>query len=119
MGDRFANLTRVVSSAAGSWQASLFSFLVVLTWTLGGFYYGFSSEIYQLVINTFTTICTFLMVFLIQGAQNRSEKALQLKLNEMLRAIEAADNKLIDIEHDTEQNLEAAQKEVVDRKGEC
>jgi low affinity Fe/Cu permease len=114
----FSNLTRRVSSAAGSWQASLASFTVIIAWLLGGFHFGFSSELYQLFINTFTTICTFLMVFLIQSAQNREMRALHLKADEIIHSLNKANNQLIDIENTTDEQIEQARQQVCSRKDE-
>ena len=116
MKERFSKLASAVSTAAGSWQASLAAFVIVTAWTCGGFYFGFLDQTYQLVINTFTTCVTFLMVFLIQSEQNRDSKALQIKLNELICAIKEADNRFIDLEHDTDEKIEAARQELVGRK---
>jgi low affinity Fe/Cu permease len=95
-----------VSSAAGSSSAFGLAFLVVLVWAVTGpvFHY---SDTWQLVINTGTTIVTFLMVFLIQRSQNKESLAVQLKLNEVVAAINGASNRLIDVEELSEAELEA------------
>jgi low affinity Fe/Cu permease len=108
----FADLTRKVSSAAGSWQASLAAFLVIVAWLIGGFYFGFLDPVYQLVINTVTTICTFLMVFLIQSAQNRDTKAIHVKLNDLIVSIKRADDKLINIEKASDEEIDQAEKNI-------
>jgi low affinity Fe/Cu permease len=118
MGNRFSAFTKWVSSAAGSWQASLFAFLVVLAWIVGGFYFGFTSELYQLVINTFTTIVTFLLVFLIQHTQNSGEKALNAKIDGLIAAIDRADDRLIDLEDEDDREIDAARREIRERKEE-
>jgi low affinity Fe/Cu permease len=82
---------------------------VILVWGLTGPLFGFS-DTWQLVINTGTTIVTFLMVFLIQRAQNKDAKAMQLKLNEIVAAIEGASNHLIDVEGLTEAEIETLRK---------
>lgn len=87
MKERFSKLASAVSTAAGTWQASLAAFLIIAVWVCGGFYFGFLDETYQLVINSITTVITFLMVFLIQGAQNRESRAIQLKLDELICAV--------------------------------
>jgi low affinity Fe/Cu permease len=110
--DWFSTLTRRVSTAAGSWQASLAAFLIVFTWIIGGFYFGFLNEIYQLFINSLTTVITFIMVFLIQGAQDRDTKAIHLKLNELLSSITKANEQLIDIENATDEQLEQARRDM-------
>lgn len=110
MMEKFSALSRMASCAAGSWQAFIAALTIVLVWIIGGFFVGFSSELYQLLINTTTTIITFLMVFLIQGAANRSEQAVQAKLNELIKASEKASNQLIDLENDSEQHLREVQE---------
>lgn len=104
--ERFANS---ISKAAGSTAGFIFAFLVVIVWAACGpiFHY---SETWQLVINTGTTIITFLMVFLIQKAQNKDSLAIQLKLNELVAAHEFASNRLVDIENIPEEELKIIQK---------
>ena len=102
-------LSGAVSRWAGSSSAFALALLVVVGWALTGpiFHY---SETWQLVINTGTTIVTFLMVFLIQRAQNKDSRAIQLKLNELVAAMEGASNRLIDIEDLDEGELETLHK---------
>jgi low affinity Fe/Cu permease len=104
--ERFALRT---TKATGSTGAFIFAFVLVLIWTLTGplFHY---SEAWQMVINTGTTIITFLMVFLIQKAQNKDSLAIQLKLNELVAAHEFASNRLVDVENMTEEELKVIQK---------
>ena len=83
---------------------------VVLVWGITGPLFGFS-DAWQLVINTGTTIVTFLMVFLIQNTQNRDARAIHLKLDELIRSINAARNKLIDLENCTDEELDEVQRE--------
>jgi low affinity Fe/Cu permease len=89
------------SLAATQWAGSSWAFgiavAVILVWGLTGPLFHFS-DTWQLVINTGTTIVTFIMVFLIQRAQNKESKAVQLKLNEIVAAIQGASNRLIDVE---------------------
>lgn len=99
--ERFANK---VTIATGSTPAILIAFAVVVIWAATGpvFHY---SQTWQLVINTGTTIITFLMVFLIQKSQNKESMAVQLKLNEIVAASELASNRMIDVEDLTEDEL--------------
>ena len=94
-----------VSEKAGSTAAFLLALLVIVVWGATGPIFHYSNT-WQLVINTGTTIVTFLMVFLIQRAQNKSELAVQLKLNELVAAIDAASNRLISVEDLSETELE-------------
>lgn len=82
---------------------------VVIVWAIVGPIFGFS-DTWQLVINTGTTIVTFLMVFLIQNTQNRDSEALQIKLDELIRSIEGAHNALLDLEELDEKQLEQIRK---------
>jgi low affinity Fe/Cu permease len=82
-----------------------FACLVILIWGAMGPFLGYS-DTWQLVINTSTTIVTFLMVFLIQNTQNRESEALHLKIDELLRALDAADTRLVDLEDRSEQELQ-------------
>ena len=101
----FATLAGKVSQAAGSFWTFSVALLVVLVWAGTGplFHY---SETWQLVINTGTTIVTFLMVFVIQHAQNKDMRAVQLKLNELIAAVEGASNRLIDVEDLSDKEVE-------------
>jgi len=104
--DRFASK---VTKATGSTPAIITAFATVIIWAVMGpvFHY---SEGWQLVINTGTTIITFLMVFLIQKSQNKDSMAIQLKLNELIAAHELASNRLVDVENMTEEELKVIQK---------
>jgi low affinity Fe/Cu permease len=84
--------------------------LVVLVWGLTGPIFHFS-DTWQLVINTGTTIVTFLMVFLIQNTQNRDSKAMQLKLDELIRAMGQARNKLVDLENSDDETIDKLHEE--------
>ena len=77
-----------------------------MIWILGGPYFGWS-DTWQLVVNTGTTIATFLMVFLIQNSQNRDAAAIQAKLDELIRAVHDARNEFVGIEHLTDEEIEA------------
>jgi low affinity Fe/Cu permease len=96
------------ASAVTRWTGSTSAFTlacsIILVWGLTGPYFRFN-DTWQLVINTGTTIVTFLMVFLIQRTQNKDSLALHLKLNEVVAALEGASNRLIDVESLTEQDL--------------
>lgn len=92
--------------ATGTSLAFVIALLVILVWALTGPIFGYS-DTWQLVINTGTTIVTFLMVFLIQRAQNKDALAIHLKLNEIVAALEGASNRLIDVEDLTEPEIEA------------
>ncbi|HJZ58067.1 MAG TPA: low affinity iron permease family protein [Gemmataceae bacterium] len=89
---------------AGSSWALAIAVLVIVVWAVTGPIFGFS-DTWQLVINTGTTIVTFLMVFLLQRAQNKDSQAIQLKLNELVAAIEGASNRLINVEDLTEEEV--------------
>ena len=106
----FGAIARWASSALGSGRAFAVACAVVLAWALAGPLFHFS-DTWQLVINTGTTIVTFLMVFLIQNTQNRDARAIHLKLDELIRSINAARNKLIDLENCTDEDLDKVQRE--------
>ena len=97
MKDYFRRLAKHVAAAIGSPFAFALALLLILAWALLGPVFGFS-DTWQLVINTTTTIVTFLVVFMIQNTQNRDSKAIHLKLDELIRSIRAARNGLIDSE---------------------
>ncbi len=98
-----------VTKATGSTAAFILAFFVVLIWAVSGPFFHYS-ENWQLVINTGTTIITFLMVFLIQKAQNKDSLAIQLKLNELVAAHEFASNRLVNVENMSEEDLKVIQK---------
>ena len=99
-----------ISSAVGSPVAFILALLVIVGWLVTGplFHY---SDTWQLVINTATTIITFLMVFLIQNTQNRDTKAIHLKLDELLRGVRGARNSLVSLEHLSDEELDQLQQE--------
>lgn len=107
----FTKFANAVSAGAGSPFAFLACIIFVLTWALSGPAFGFS-DTWQLVINTSTTIITFLMVFLIQNTQNRDNGAIHAKLDELIRAMVDADNEYIGIEHLTDEELRAILEKV-------
>jgi low affinity Fe/Cu permease len=98
----------IVTRATGSGAAFVLSFSLVLTWLICGPIFHYSQG-WQLIINTGTTIITFLMVFLIQRSQNKDSLAIQLKLNELVAAHEFASNRLVNVENITEDELKAIQ----------
>jgi low affinity Fe/Cu permease len=98
-------LAKAAAQATGSFWAFTIALLVVVGWAVTGPLFGFS-DTWQLAINTATTIVTFLMVFLIQHAQNRDTRALQLKLDELIASVDGASNQLISIEDLDDEDLE-------------
>ncbi len=99
-----------IADKVGSPGAFGTGILLVLVWAVTGPLFRFS-DTWQLVINTGTSVVTFLMVFLIQNTQNRDTQAMQLKLNELIRAVSTARNTLLDLENCTEDEIEAMQNE--------
>jgi low affinity Fe/Cu permease len=108
-GSKFEKFASAVCKATGSTPAFIGAFSIVIIWALSGPFFDFS-ETWQLVINTGTTIITFLMVFLIQKAQNKDSLAIQLKLNELVASSEYSSNRLVDIESMTEEEMVTVQK---------
>jgi low affinity Fe/Cu permease len=100
--ERFA---RAVTEWSGSSHAFALALAIVVVWALLGPVFDYS-DTWQLVINTGTTIVTFLMVFLIQRAQNKESRAMELKLNELIAAVHGASNRLIDVEELSEREIE-------------
>lgn len=105
----FEKFATKVSKAAGSTTAFIGAFIIVIAWAVSGPIFDYS-ETWQLVINTGTTIITFLMVFLIQKAQNKDSLAIQLKLNELVASNDFSSNSLVDIESMTEEEMIIIQK---------
>ncbi|WP_242345336.1 low affinity iron permease family protein [Anaeromyxobacter terrae] len=104
MKDRFARFAFVISEVAGAPRAFLVALALVVVWGLTGPLFHFSDS-WQLVINTGTTVVTFLMVFLIQATQNRETRALHLKVDELIRSHRRARNTFTDLEHATDEEL--------------
>lgn len=105
----FNRFSTRVTRLAGRPIATMLAFCVVLVWGITGPFFGFS-DTWQLVINTGTTVVTFLMVFIIQQSVNKDTIAIQLKLNELIACHERASNRVIDIEDLTEEELEVLKK---------
>jgi low affinity Fe/Cu permease len=113
MSNIFERLAAKVASASGRPMAFVLAFSIIVVWAVTGPLFHWS-DTWQLVINTGTTIVTFLMVFLIQNAQNRDGSAIQAKLDELIRAVGHARNEFIGIEHLTERELNAV-REVLEK----
>ena len=105
----FENFASRVTKATGSTPAFLSAFSIIAIWALTGPFFDYS-ETWQLVINTGTTIITFLMVFLIQKSQNKDALAIQLKLNELVASHKFASNRLVDVENLSEAEMKILQK---------
>lgn len=105
LGRMLEQFSQKATKATGTSQAFIIALAVILVWVLTGPLFDFS-DTWQLVINTGTTIVTFLMVFLIQRTQNKDALAIHLKLNEIVAALEGASNRLIDVESLTEEEIE-------------
>lgn len=104
--ERFRKLAHGTSELVGTPIAFALSVLAIIIWLVSGPVYHFS-DTWQLIINTTTTIITFLMVFLIQNSQNRETRALHLKLDELIRAVHGARNELVDLEEMSDEELQA------------
>jgi len=118
MRELFTTFATRTAHLVGTYWAFLLAVLVVVVWALTGPFFNFS-DTWQLVINTGTTIVTFLMVFLIQNTQNRDAKAMHLKLDELISAVKSARNEMIDIEDLSEKQLEEIALRFKKLKEEC
>jgi low affinity Fe/Cu permease len=107
---QFAEWARGASSALGTPLAFALACAMVVAWLLTGPFFSYS-DTWQLIINTGTTIVTFLMVFLVQNTQNRDARALHLKLDELLRSSQKARNQLINLENCTDEEMEELRKQ--------
>ena len=110
MQDAFHVVARKCSDILGSPWAFSLALLVIIVWALTGPVFHFS-DTWQLIINTGTTIITFLMVFIIQNTQNRDSKAVHLKLDELIRALTGARNDLVDLEELSDEELKKLEQE--------
>ena len=108
----FSHFARTISAITGRPMTFLLAVLVIVVWGVTGPIFGFS-DTWQLVINTGTTIVTFLMVFLIQNTQNRDTDALQIKLDELIRAVRGAQDALLDLEELDDEALERVRAQYV------
>jgi low affinity Fe/Cu permease len=112
-GNGFTRLAKVASRFTGRPLCFGLAILVVVVWAITGPLFGFS-DTWQLVINTGTTVITFLMVFLIQNTQNRDTEAMHLKLDELIRATRGAHNRLMDLEEREEDELDELRQQYED-----
>ena len=110
MTDAFRRFAKKSSEIVGSPSAFLLAVIIVAVWAITGPYFHFS-DTWQLVINTGTTIVTFIMVFLIQNTQNRDAKAIHIKLDELLRALKGARTRLVDLENSSDEELDKLLKD--------
>ena len=110
MNEMFRRFAHRVSQLVGTSWAFILAVLVIVVWAVTGPMFGYS-DTWQLVINTGTTIVTFLMVFLIQNTQNRDAKAIHLKLDELIKAVKGARTGLVNLEELSDSELERLQKE--------
>jgi low affinity Fe/Cu permease len=110
MNELFHKIAHRTAEAVGSAWMFMLALSVVLVWAVTGPIFDFSQN-WQLWINTGTTIVTFLIVFLIQNTENRDTRVIQLKLDELIRALRSARNQLVDLEDLTDTELESLQKE--------
>jgi len=108
--DAFRVFARVSSNVLGSPWAFILAILIIVVWGVTGPMFNFS-DTWQLIINTGTTIVTFLMVFLIQNTQNRDAKAVHLKLDEIIRAVKGARNTLVDLENLSDEDIKKLEKQ--------
>ena len=105
----FEKVAEKITCWTGSSVAFITAFAIILVWAITGPLFGYS-DTWQLVINTGTTIITFLMVFIIQKSQNKDSKAIQLKLNELIAASRHASNRMVDIEDLSEAEIDVLHK---------
>lgn len=109
----FGDIARKFSCSAGSPASFMLAVAVIVIWAVTGPFFHYN-DTWQLVINTGTTIVTFLMVFLIQNTQNRDSAAVQLKLDELIRSIEAANDETIGLENKSQKELDDLKKQYLE-----
>lgn len=110
MKDLFRKFSNKTSTTVGTPQAFIIAVFIIILWAFSGPSFGYS-DTWQLVINTGTTIVTFLMVFLIQNTQNRDAKAIHIKLDELIRSVDGARTELVNLEDMSDQELELLHQE--------
>lgn len=108
MNDLFHRLSIRASKLLGSSIIFALAIIFVLVWLIGGYVSGFTDS-WMILINTICSITTFIIVFLIQNTQNRNSRSMQLKLDELIRAVGKADNSLINLEETSDQTLDEVQ----------
>lgn len=113
MKDLFHKIALRISNVVGSPLAFVLALTLIVVWAVTGPLFHFSNT-WQLMINTATTISTFLMVFLIQNTQNRDARAMHLKLDELIKALKGASDNLIDVEEYTDRELDELQQQYRD-----
>ncbi|HEV2675406.1 MAG TPA: low affinity iron permease family protein [Aliidongia sp.] len=118
MNDLFSRLANLTARQAGRASTFVVSILIVVVWAVSGPFFHWS-DTWQLVINTGTTIITFLMVFLIQNTQNRDTQALHLKIDELIRVSVDARNSMMTLEDATEEQIAIVKAELQDHCGEA
>jgi low affinity Fe/Cu permease len=115
MNEFFRKFARAIAEVLGSAWAFVIAIAVIAIWLVSGPAFHFS-DTWQLVMNTFTSIVTFLMVFIIQNSQNRDAKAIHLKLDELLRAVDTARTNMVDLEHRPDKELAELQTEFLEMR---
>ncbi|WP_151717812.1 low affinity iron permease family protein [Gemmobacter serpentinus] len=118
MSDRYGSMAKLVARWCGKQSTLTLAIGVIVLWVVSGPIFNFS-DTWQLVINTGTTIVTFLMVFLIQNTQNRDTAAIQLKLDELIRATQGAHNALMDLEELEERQLDEFRRRYIRLAGQA
>ena len=110
LSDHFDKMAQWTAAHAGRASTFCVALAAIVIWALSGPIFGWS-DTWQLIINTATTVVTFLMVFLIQNTQNRDAKAMHLKLDELIRAVKGARNQLVDLENLSDDELKKLEKQ--------